>query len=263
MKLLFFFFIKMILSPLNLMASENEEIIIHYQVRPPYYMIDENTKNLKDGTLFKNLDKVFKNLNVKYEFHEFPAARTHIVIKENKLNVCSGYAILSNIRKNYGIYSVPFYQDKPYIIVTRKDDTRFDKYSTLNEIMLDYSLVMLVKFRFSYGKYVDELLLKNKKYTIDSSRLEDDLGNGLKLTFVENSNMLQQIIMNRADYMIMSENEFSYFKNNSIEMNKNLAFKKVNDIKVGNKRTLFCSKKMDGNLIKKINKLIIKNLGNI
>ncbi|MBX9838298.1 hypothetical protein [Silvanigrella sp.] len=54
----------------------NYEIIIHYQIRHPYYIIDENTKNLKDGTLFKSLEKVFKNLNMKYEFQDFPAART-------------------------------------------------------------------------------------------------------------------------------------------------------------------------------------------
>jgi len=174
LKLLCFLYINIILFCFDSYANEREEVIIHYQVRPPYFIVDENTKNLKDGTLFKRLNKIFEGLNIKYEFHELPAVRTQLLIKENKINICSGYAILTTTRKDYGVFSVPFYQDKPYVLVIRKNDSRFDKYSTLNETMLDYNLIMLIKFKFSYGKYVDELLTKNKKYSIDSNNNIDD-----------------------------------------------------------------------------------------
>ncbi len=104
---------------------------------------------------------------------------------------------------------------------------------------------------------------KIKKYKIGSAENIINDNYILNLTFLENTQMLQQITANRADYMIMAKNEFQYFKKNNFEIVKYLTFKGFSDIKVGNKRFLFCSKKIGKTNMKKINDSILKNLGKI
>lgn len=100
-----------------------------------------------------------------------------------------------------------------------------------------------------------------KKHEINHINDHNDGNTGFRLTYTDNFSMMKQIENNRADYMIISQNEFEYFEKTSSENKSKLSFKKLKDITTGNKRSLFCSKKVSQNEMDKINKSILKLVG--
>jgi hypothetical protein len=244
-------------------SVETEKIYIHYINRPPYFIKNDKTKKLDNGVLYKIIESIFNNAKLAHEFIEVPSPRTHIDIKRNNENICHGYSVEIQQRKSYGVFSLPYFQDKPYVLVHRKNDMRFNKYQSLTDILSDFNLILLLKFKYTFGKYVDSQIEKIKKHNIDITEDENNGKTGLQLTYVENINMLQQISSNRADYMMITENEFQYLKNTNKDIKNNLTFKRISDITIGNKRVLFCSKKIGDKNMEKLNNSILKVSGKI
>ncbi|WP_186645917.1 transporter substrate-binding domain-containing protein [Fluviispira vulneris] len=244
-----------IFSSYKSMAAENL-ITLHYQDRPPYFVTDNVTKQLKGGELYLLIKKIMKEANIPYEFQIEPISRSILAIKNNNEPVCITYAYITTEREQFSYFSKPYYTDEIIALAIRKEDKRFDKYKTLEEIMKDDSLMPLAKIGYSWGNYTNKLLAQYKNYI--STEIDKIDPKKIKVTSQEPKEMLQTVANNGADYTYFSINEIQYHLNQNKELKDKLKLKKLNDMKEAQSRYFMCAKIVGEKTMEKINKAIKK-----
>ena len=261
-KLKIFFTIVLLSYVENIFPNDVEHLTIHYQEREPYFINDKVTKKVGDGVLYHLTKKILEDANISFDFNELPTVRTFFLMKENKEKICISYTTYDSARIEFAQYSLPFFQGKPEVVIYRKNDLRFSKYKTIKEILKDNNLILLVKRGYTYGNYIDKILLEIKKY--DRNKFEQDvLFNKINITYMDNITMLKQITLGRADYMIMGMTEYQYLKDNYKENFENIRYKYIADLPGGLKRFFLCSKNVDKKTMNKINQSILKVVGKL
>ncbi|BBH52541.1 substrate-binding periplasmic protein [Fluviispira sanaruensis] len=237
------------------MASENI-ISLHYQDRPPYFMTNNKSHQLEGGELYLLIKKIMNEANIKYEMQKTPISRSLLAIKNNKEAICLSYVYITNEREKFSYFSLPYYTDELIALAIRKDDKRFDKYKTLEDIMKDDSLMPLAKIGYTWGNYTNKLLAQYKNY--DSTEINKIDPKKIKVTSQEPKEMLESIANNGADYTYFAVNEIQYHLNQNKDLKDKLKLKKLQDMKEAQSRYFMCSKIIGEKTMEKINKAIKK-----
>ncbi len=229
-------FFLLLVASFSLVASETIEI--DFEERPPYVVKDE--KSLK-GILGSVVVEAFDKADIEYILMEKPSKRHLHEIKANREKLCAIGWFKNSEREEYGKYSDYLYQDKPMGVITRRDDTRFEKLSGIDGLLEDKNLKLLVKASYSYGAFIDE---KIQKYNTPKQEVYSD-----------NIKMLTLISKKRADYLFISYEEAEDILEES-KLKDRLKFVEIDGMPEGNKRYLICSKKVSDEEIAKINSYI-------
>lgn len=257
MKNFYYFFYLILLNifllPLNNASPLEKELILHYQNRPPYF-IDSSQGKLIDGILYKNIEKVMKQAKIKYTYDRVPFARSLYQIKEGKENICVTYAYKTQERQKYAVYTEPIYKDEKIAIAIRKGDSRFQNYTTLKEIMKNSSLVPMIRIGYSYGDYIDELILNFKNYKADDFNTRNQ--EKIKDTSKDPEYILTSVASKEIDYSFWPKNELSFLIKQSPNLKNELETKDLRDVQTAQYRHLLCSKSVNSEDIEKINKAI-------
>ena len=240
----------------NIYSVESEKIILHYIERPPYFILEEGTNKLNDGIIYNLAVKILTTAKIQYEFNNVPFIRSIIEIKENKIKICSPSALKNKEREEFAYFSKPIFQDKKTVIIIRKNDDRFKKYSITDEILKDSNFIILLRIGFSYGVYLDNKVLKYKNIVL--SELHPNKQKGTLFSSENNNSMLNDILEKKADYMFMGRNEAEYLIGKKSEFKKLLTIKQLRDQPEGEKRYFMCSKSVGIDKMNKINKAISK-----
>ena len=110
---------------------------------------------------------------------------------------------------------------------------------TLESLLKNEDLRLLVKSGYSYGKVIDDLIVRFNPKRIDVT--------------VENVNMMRMLNFNRADYFFTSEEEAEGMIKSAGFPSNDYKFIHFSNMPPGNKRYLLCSMQVDQKTIEKLN----------
>ena len=230
-----YFVVAILLVPMYSVA----QVTLHYNERPPYLVSKDGQLTGLTGT---PAVAAFKAAGVAFTLKSSASARQLALIKENLAADCGVGWFKNEEREGFGKFTVPIYQDKPQIAITAAKDTKVKEGASLESILGDKSITLLVKNGYSYGKTLDAMIAKLQPKTTAVT--------------VENVQMLQMIQAERADFMFVAPEQadglIAAASVNPVE------FRKVHfsNAPNGENRYLLCSKSVSDEIIAKLNKAI-------
>jgi polar amino acid transport system substrate-binding protein len=243
-------------SSQNIYSIESDKIIIDFYPRPPFYMKENGVNYPNDGIIYHLAVKILAAANIPYEFNLIPFIRATMEIKENKTRICAPSAYKTKEREEFSYFSKPIFQDKKTVLIIRKNDERFKKYNTFDNVLKDSNLKILLKIGISYGGYTDEKILQYKNIVL--SKLHQDKHSGVEFTSDDNSSMLNDIAYKKADYTFITGNEAEYLFKRKNTFKSLLTILPLKDQPEGEKRYFMCSKIVGVDTMNKIDKAISK-----
>jgi polar amino acid transport system substrate-binding protein len=211
-------------------------ITVHFHERRPFYIA---YKNEARGVVANPIGQAFAYADIPFSWQETPAARQLDIIKNNEAKNCAAGWFKTPERETFSQFSPPIYQDKPFVAITRADNTLLGEMETLERVLKERRLQALVKDGYSYGPYIDDHLRRFTPRQVT--------------TTADNQNLMRMIQTYRADYCFMTEEEaqdqllFSGLKNSDFKLVH------FSDMPRGNKRYLICSKNVDQKTMKRLN----------
>lgn len=219
--------------------SPSQEIILHYHDRRPYHLTFKKTVH---GLVADPINKAFESAGIPFSWRETPAKRQLSIIASNKDRSCAAGWFKTEDRLQFAQFSVPIYQDKPIVAITRADTRLKNSSGTLEEVFYNNELLLLVKSGYSYGALIDDLLQKYNPWKIS--------------TTVDNRGMLQMILNHRADYTLMAEEEAVDLLFFSGLDKDHFSLVSFSDLPLGNQRYVICTSQVEKEIIDKLNKSI-------
>ncbi len=212
-------------------------LTVHFHQRRPFY---ERDKGKVRGLIAEPINLIFKQSDISFSWTDTPAQRQLEIIRKNDSPACAAGWFKTPAREKFGKYSLPLYQDKPFVAVARADNSLLQKdEEELARVLGEDRLRLLVKKGYSYGSYIDSLIASHSPWTIS--------------TTTNNKGMLMMIQTHRADYCFMTQEEaydLLLFSGLNRADFKTIFF---SDIPPGSMRYLFCSKKVKDEDLARLN----------
>lgn len=199
-------------------------LTVHYHERRPFYLgVNEEVH----GLVADPVGVALKLAEIDFSWVETPAGRQLEVIRDNKAVTCAVGWFKTQERLQFAKYSLPVYQDKPFVGVTRSDNSLLGERENLELVFQESRLRLLVKSGYSYGAYIDKNIIRYEPWVIT--------------TTADNSEMLHMLRDHRADYCLMTEEEAYELLLYSGVNKANYKIVSFEDIPKGNMRYLICS----------------------
>lgn len=223
-----------IFSPIFVLA---QNLTIIYEQRSPYVeTFGTSIKGLVATPLIKALDQA----KINYQLKQKPSKRHLFEIKANTQAICAVGWFKNSERQKYAKYTKAAYEDKPMGIIKRKQNTKIASSMDIDSL-LKQDIKILGKKSYSYGKLIDEKIkqFNTKKLDVNS----------------DNSKMLTLIAKKRADFMFSSYEEATSLLEEH-PLKNDLEFISLQNMPMGSKRYLICSKMVESSIIKRINKFL-------
>ncbi len=219
--------------------SQKDLITVHFHERRPFYI---NNRGEVLGLVAAPIGKAFEYADIPFRWQETPAKRQLEIIRGNEDKSCAAGWFKTPEREAFAQYSLPVYQDQPFVGVFRANNKLVADTETLDRVLAERRLQLLAKEGYSYGNYIDERIQAMAPRQV--------------YTTADNQSILMMILNYRADYSFMTEEEARdvlLFAG----MNAN-DFKLVHfsDMPPGNKRYIICSKQVAPQLLDQLNAAI-------
>lgn len=215
------------------------QIALHYNERPPYLV-------LKDGQLSGLTGApavaAFKAAGIAFTLHLTPTARQLAMIKDNAGMDCGIGWFKNEEREGFARFTKPIYQDRPQIALTVAKNTKVKEGDTVESILGNKNLTLLVKQGYSYGKTLDALIAKLQPVQ--------------HAVAVENVQMLKIILAERADYMLIAPEEADGLIATSEVNPADIRKANFSNAPNGENRYILCSKNVPDETISKLNSVI-------
>ena len=214
-----------LLTSLAAASFAHDEILILYNERPPYVVVEPGGK--LSGLTADPVCYAFEHSGLEHRWELTPSKRQFGLIESSMVKACAVGWFKNPERERIGKYSHAVYKDNSTVAVTKAGNARMVSGKTLDALFADKSLTLLTKGGFSYGPFID-----GKIAQCAPVRME---------TVTENMDMLRFIQAGRADYMFMAPEEAGALIATSAF--KPGAFKLVtfSDMPKGESRYLLCS----------------------
>ena len=224
--------------------KKNDTITVHYHERTPYYV---TTPYGVAGLCADPVAAAFKITGIPMKWEKTPPKRQLVLIEKNQSKDCIIGWFKTDEREAVGRFSVPLYQDKPMIAVTRAGVADIKSEILIERFLCDSKFTLLVKDGYSYGAYIDEKIEKWKP------KLETTTG--------DNMDMLHMIEAGRADYFFITQEEADDLIRASGYPVDAFRYIRFSDMPPGNERYLICSKQVPEEVMQVINDALIKVRG--
>ncbi len=216
-----------------------EDITVYFHERRPFYVSHNNEAR---GVVANPISQAFTSADIPFHWQETPAKRQLDIIRDNIDTSCAAGWFKTPERETFGQYSLPIYQDKPFVAITRADNILLGASDNLDRVFKERRLQVLIKSGYSYGPYIDDRLLQLKPRQV--------------VTTVDNQSLLRMIKAYRADYCFMTEEEAQDLLLFGGENGSDFKTVYFVDMPQGNKRYLICSKLVDKGIMKRLNQAI-------
>lgn len=214
-------------------------ITVAYNERPPYLV--SNPDGTVSGLTATPVANAFHQAQIPFVWEKNPTNRQLQILKESGGMYCAVGWFKNPAREKFAKFTKAVYRDKPSIVIANLNFSAPPD-TSLAEILTRPDVHVLVKDQYSYGPYVDGLFARLKPALVQ--------------TTAENINMIRMIKVGRADFMLASEEEASYFVEQAGFSVKDFQLLKFKDMPAGEKRYLMCSKDVPDELINQLNKAI-------
>jgi len=220
-------------------ANHSDTIILHYHDRKPYSF---NFPDGVKGICATPVADVFKKAGIPFQWENTPPSRQLEIVKQNKRMECALGWFKNPEREKYAKYTRHIYQDKPTIALARADNERIFNPMSVEKIFNDRGLKILRKDGYSYGKFIDERILKYKPREV--------------LTTADNLSMLKMIHSLRADYIFIAKEEAENVIKESPYALSDFKHVTFSGMPKGNKRYIICTQMVPELTMSKLNRAI-------
>lgn len=218
----------------------NDVITIYYLNRIPYFYKTEAGEH--KGLVMEPVIRVFKKAGIPYNLKELPVKRILSNLKENQPNICSIGWYKNPEREKFVQYSLPVYQNKSRIAITKHDNTLIPSGKTLDEVFKISGITLLINDGYSYGKFIDEKITAFKPKTY--------------VCTIKNDQMLKAVFIGTNKYFFLSEEEADALIPGAGYQRSDFKYIHFSNVPTGLKRHIIFSKQVDDKIISRINKAI-------
>lgn len=214
-------------------------ITVRYHERVPYV---QTASNGVEGLTGTPVALAFRKAEIPFIWKKTPAKRQIKVLRDNSGCDCLVGWFKNPDREKFAKYTHHIYQDQPQIALARADNDRLQNGISVDSVLSNPGLKLLVKDGYSYGSYLDTKIAQHKP-TIDRST-------------TENINMLRKIHFKRGDYFFVSPEEADGLIQSSGLQKEDFKYISFSDMPEGQKRYIMCSQKVEDEVIEKLNTAI-------
>ena len=216
-----------------------QSVTLHYFPRPPYVYQEGGQLVGLTGAVAA---AAFRSAGITTTVQDTPASRFLVIVKRDDGLDCGIGWFKNPEREEFGKFTKAIYQDEAMAALTVPDNTRISTADSVESVLANKDLKLLVKQSFSYGKTLDAMM----------ERLQPNR----QIATVENVQMVKMIQARRADYMLISpEESVATIAAAGYQPNDFKLLRLVNMPK-GESRYILCSKSVPDELIVRINAAI-------
>jgi polar amino acid transport system substrate-binding protein len=219
-------------------AAENA-IPLYYNERPPYLI--PGPDGAATGLTGSPAAKAFSEAGIAFVWRKMPTNRQLLSIKSGTAIECAVGWFKTPEREQFAKFTKAIYRDKPTVILapnrfTVKENARFA------DILRIEGIRVLSKDNFSYGPFIDHLIATLKPRVVN--------------TTAESILMVEMLRVDRADFMLMAEEEATYLTEEPKFGLNDFHLIRLPDMPPGEKRHIMCSKLVPDEVINRLNKFI-------
>lgn len=224
-----------------------EPLKVYYLERPPYYYTEHHHAR---GILVDRTRRILADAAVDAVFIPMPPKRILRILKNSSEKACSIGWFKTKERKRFARFSLPIYQNRPLVLLARKDTAA--KISpngrpvALKRVFLQKSLVMGRVVGFSYGEYVDRGIKQHADFRFETAPNQKDL--------------IRMLASGRISYLLVAPEEVDTLLKQTNSPPAKFDVIHLSDIPRGNKRYLIFDRSIDQKTIARINRSIAKNI---
>lgn len=215
------------------------QIALHYNERPPYLVVKDGQLS---GLTGSPAVAAFKAAGIAFTLQLTPTARQLAMIKDNTGMDCGVGWFKNEEREGFAKFTKPIYQDRPQIALTTAHNSKVKEGETVESILGNKNLTLLVKQGYSYGKTLDALIAKLQPVQ--------------HAVTVENVRMLKMIQAERADYMLIAPEEADGLIAASEVSPADIRKANFSNAPNGEHRYILCSKNVSDETIARLNNAI-------
>jgi polar amino acid transport system substrate-binding protein len=216
-----------------------QDVVLHYHSRAPYTFTQEGTLSGLTGSPAVN---AFTAANIPFTITETPAARQLVVLKSNQGLDCAIGWFKSLEREVFGRFTKPIYRDEPQVVMIAAENTKIKDGDTIDSVLGNKTLELLVKESYSYGGDLDALIDQYQPKRVPVSG--------------GNQQMIKMIKTQRADYIFVAPEEAEAAISLAGYRRDQFKLMKLSGMPKGENRHILCSKKVSNELINKLNGVI-------
>jgi polar amino acid transport system substrate-binding protein len=215
------------------------KMIIFFQEQGPYTI---TSKDGMRGLVATPVTMLFEKIGMSFSWERMVPKQQMIVIKENRMRGCGAGWFKTAEGELFGKYTLPVYKNKPFVAIARADITYLKDVETVDSLLSESKLRLLIKVGHPYGRKITRLL--------------EDLTPWTVYTTADNRSMLKMIQTHRADYCFMSQEEAQDLMLFSGLNSEKFKLITLSDNPPGNSFYLLCSKQVKDDTIEKLNNAI-------
>ncbi|WP_342113956.1 substrate-binding periplasmic protein [Pseudoduganella sp. OTU4001] len=216
-----------------------EPLTVFYNVRPPYLVQKEN--GVPSGLTGTPAQQAFERAGIPVHWSVLPTNRQILMIRENGGRYCAIGWFQTPERDSFAKFTKPLYRDQAWMVLVHGGMTVAES-DSLSNVLARPGLRVMVKDKYSYGRSIDELLVRYKPAIAVST------GTTLQ--------MLQSLGARSVDLIFVSEEEGRYLMANTISQAGKLRLLRLADMPKGETRHIMCSRGVPDEVIDKLNKSI-------
>ncbi|WP_332852479.1 substrate-binding periplasmic protein [Duganella sp. S19_KUP01_CR8] len=212
---------------------------LHIVHRPPYLVVGPNLQ--VSGSTVEPVLRAVEKAHLDVVWREMPALRQLALLRKNSGKFCSVGWYKTPEREKFAKYSNPVSQDGPWVAVV---SSRFPRTAaTVDGILSDAKMTVLVKEGFVYGSYLDD-----KFSTMKAARMT---------TAGETPQLFNMIAAGRADVIFAPKEEAEYYLAHGVMHAEQMRFITFKEMPQGYYRYLMCSLQVDDSDIARFNAALI------
>jgi hypothetical protein len=179
---------------------------------------------------------------VPFQWVECPSGRQIQMLKEHPGWLAALGWFRNPERETFAKFSVPLYQDRRMAVLARRDNARIEAAASVDALLRDPGLSLLVKQGYSYGEVLDGKIARFQPRS--------------QVVTGENLNMIAMIEHRHADYMFIAPEEARAAIKASGFPEADIQVRALPRMPPGQKRYLLYSRAVDDATIARIDKYI-------
>ena len=172
------------------LPSKAAGIVLGYLDRPGFAQL---VSGAPQGAFLPAAYNAVQSSSVPAEWESLPQKRLFDEVKENP-NFCAVGIYKTPERATFAKFSEPFYQDRPFVVLTTKDhESQVRAHADMKSLLLDDKIKLGIIEGFSYGNEIDTLIKQNSK-AVDAAIIPID-------------KLIAKLSLGRIDYMLGAPEE--------------------------------------------------------
>ncbi len=215
-------------------------ITMHYYERKPFHYTTDNGRVA--GLAVTPTVQVFEKIGIPISWKLTPASRILATLKANIGADCSPGWYKTPERESYARFTLPIYNDKPLVGLSRADFAAPEGISA-KDLFMRPQTRLLMKQGFVHGAYLDQIIAKMPPENI--VRVSDDV-----------ASMVRMVRSGIADLVTTTEEETEVYVSQAGFGMKEFRVLHFPDVPAVEKRYILCSKQVPDSVINKLNAAI-------